>query len=136
MSLPITCFYFERLVTTIQPNFAIMAAGFRSGSLVHLNYYEEIISIPTLHIYGESDAIISPDMSESLANIFDDPKIVTHPGGHYFAASSSQKPTYIEFIQDRLVEYLEEKELAEPENESTIFVKPSANRQSSSDDSD
>lgn len=45
--------------TTIEPYFAVMAAGFRSGSLVHINAYENQIGIPSLHIYGTNDAIIN-----------------------------------------------------------------------------
>jgi len=125
-----------RGLTSIKPSFAIIAAGFRSGSLAHLNYYEETISIPSLHIYGEKDEIITTDMSELLATTFEDPKIVTHPGGHYFAASSSQKNIYIEFFQDRLVDYLENKELEKAQNDVTIFAKTSTNSHSSTDDSD
>lgn len=111
-----------------------MAAGFRSGSLAHLNYYEETINIPSLHIYGENDAIIASDLSELLAATFEEPKIVTHPGGHFFAASASQKNIYIDFFRNRLVEYLESKELEQADNTATI-VGPATNA-SASDDSD
>lgn len=87
-----------------------MASGFRSGSLAHLNYYEETILLPSLHVMGLSDSIIPMKMSESLAACFEDPQIVQHSGGHYFAATSSQKDLYIDFFRDRLIEYLERKE--------------------------
>lgn len=99
------------LVTPIKPQFAILAAGFRSGSLAHLNYYEESIIIPSLHIYGETDTIIPQIMSDSLASVFEEPTVVTHPGGHYFAATSHQRQIYIDFLRNRLVDYLEQKEL-------------------------
>lgn len=35
-----------------------MASGFKSGSLPHAKYYSELITLPTLHIFGESDEII------------------------------------------------------------------------------
>lgn len=35
-----------------------MASGFKSGSLPHLKYYDELINLPTLHIYGQNDQII------------------------------------------------------------------------------
>lgn len=121
-------------VTPIKPTFAIMAAGFRSGSLAHLNYYEETINIPSLHIYGENDAIITPDMSELLAATFEEPKVVIHPGGHFFAASAGQKNIYIDFFRDRLVEYLESKELEQADCTATIVG--TATNASASDDSD
>lgn len=108
-------------VTTVNPQFAIMAAGFRSGSLAHANYYEDLNTIPSLHIWGDSDDIIPSDMSKSLAQCFDEPTIVEHSGGHYFAATALQRHHYIEFIRKRLVEYLEQKEL---EREDAVVIDP------------
>lgn len=108
-------------MTTINPQFAVLAAGFRSGSLAHANYYEDLISIPSLHIMGESDEIIPIQMSKSLANCFEEPTIVEHLGGHYFAATSIQRPHYVDFFKKRLIEYLERKEL---EREDAIIIDP------------
>lgn len=89
----------------------MIASGFRSGSLAHLNYYEDLISLPSLHIAGQNDNIIPYEMSLSLSMCFEEPTFVTHAGGHYFAASSSQKQTYIDFFRKQLVDHLEKKEL-------------------------
>lgn len=35
-----------------------MASGFRSGSLPHLKYFNDTITLPSLHIFGENDQII------------------------------------------------------------------------------
>lgn len=107
-------------VTTIDPQFAIVASGFRSGSLAHLNYYDDLISMPSLQIAGQNDNIIPYEMSLSLSLCFEEPTLVTHTGGHYFAASSSQKQIYIDFFRKRLVEHLEKKEL-QKENGVTIM---------------
>lgn len=101
-------------MTTVRPDFAIMAAGFKSGSLVHMSYYEEPvtpIAIPSLHIYGESDEIIPTELSEALAECFVEPKILKHSGGHYFAATTAQRPVYVETFQDMLQHHLEAKEM-------------------------
>lgn len=108
-------------MTSINPQFAVLAAGFRSGSLAHANYYEDLISIPSLHIMGESDEIIPIQMSKSLANCFEEPTIVEHLGGHYFAAKAIQRPHYVDFFKKRLIEYLERKEL---EREDAIIIDP------------
>lgn len=108
-------------MTTINPQFAILAAGFRSGSLAHANYYEDLITIPSLHVMGETDEIIPYQMSKSLAMCFDEPTIVEHLGGHYFAATTLQRPHYIEFVKKRLVEFLEQKEL---EREDAVIIDP------------
>lgn len=53
------CALAEQEKTTIDPQFAIMGAGFRSGSLAHINYYQHPVTIPTIHIYGDTDDIIN-----------------------------------------------------------------------------
>lgn len=98
-------------MSVIKPSFAILAAGFRSGSLVHLSSYAEPISTRSLHIWGTGDEIIAPDLSETLAGDFTEPRIVQHTGGHYFAATAEQKPAYVETLQDWLQEHLEQQEL-------------------------
>ena len=40
------------------------------------------IEIPTLHILGTSDPLVSAERSHELAAMFKDPVIVTHDGGH------------------------------------------------------
>ncbi|XP_037045164.1 esterase AGAP003155 isoform X2 [Bradysia coprophila] len=101
----------ERGMTNIKPRFCIMASGFKSGSLVHLNYYDDTITIPSLHIFGETDNVIPNEMSEELADIFDDPQILRHSGGHYFPSTTQQKEFYRNYFQDMLQEYLEAKEI-------------------------
>lgn len=88
-----------------------MAAGFRSGSLVHKNCYETRISIPSLIISGTTDEIIPFDMSQLLESGYKYPKKVHHQGGHFFPATADLKPTYISFFQDQLQAHLEAKEL-------------------------
>lgn len=39
-------------------NFVIIASGFKSGSLPHLKYYDDLINLPSLHVFGEDDDII------------------------------------------------------------------------------
>lgn len=98
----------------------MLSSGFLSGSLVHMSAYEEPISIPTLHIYGQTDEIIPKQMSESLAAQFKNVEVLEHSGGHYFPATAQQKQTFINFFQDRLQEYLEHQELQQSGNASFI----------------
>lgn len=108
-------------MTSIKPQFAILSAGFRSGSLAHANYYEDLVTIPSLHVMGETDQIIPYQMSKSLSMCFDEPNIVEHLGGHYFAATAQQRPHYVEFFEKRLIEYLEQKEL---ERDDAVIIDP------------
>lgn len=105
------CDLSARGMTSIKPEFAVLSSGFRSGSLVHLNFYETKVQIPSLHIYGEADEIIAKELSVALADTFMDPQILTHPGGHFLPAQAAQKQTYVEFFRERLQFHLEAKEI-------------------------
>ncbi|XP_037948773.1 esterase GA18864 [Teleopsis dalmanni] len=105
------CGLAKKKLTSIKPEFAVLSSGFLSGSLVHKSAYEELISIPSLHIFGSTDEIIPKQMSEELAKHFKNPEILVHNGGHYFPATAQQKQSYIFFFQDRLQEYLESMEI-------------------------
>lgn len=99
-------------MTVVKPKFVIMAAGFRSGSLVHRkSCYETRISIPSLHISGTTDEIIKHELGLLLEEGFENPTRVHHLGGHYFPATASEKPTYVTFLQDQLTKHLEDKEM-------------------------
>lgn len=88
-------------------NFAIFTSGFRSGSLVHKGFYDEEITLPSLHVYGESDSIIPKEMSESLINLFIKPVVAEHSGGHYVACSGAIKDAYQDFLSDRYQELID-----------------------------
>lgn len=65
------CDLSARGMTTMKPQFAVVASGFRSGSLVHLNYYENKVQIPSLHIFGETDEIITKGRVEDLMRLLE-----------------------------------------------------------------
>ncbi|CAH0552761.1 unnamed protein product [Brassicogethes aeneus] len=93
----------QRGLLNFKFNFAIISSGFKSGSLPHLKYYSDILTIPTLHIFGENDQIIPTEMSEALSYCFEEPTIVKHPGGHFLPASQPQKHEYQKFFKLQLL---------------------------------
>nr|CAH7744883.1 unnamed protein product [Callosobruchus chinensis] len=94
----------QRGLTKFNFGFAVLASGFKSGSLPHLKYYSDRINLPSLHIFGENDKIIPTEMSEALSNSFEDPVIVRHPGGHFLPASAAQKHQYQKFFKLQLLQ--------------------------------
>ncbi|XP_053373634.1 esterase OVCA2-like [Mercenaria mercenaria] len=83
-------------------DFAILVAGYKSRQSSHQSYYSVPISIPTLHVYGDTDRIIQKEMSEDLLQYFIEPRILQHDGGHFIPASAPQKKVYTEFLQEML----------------------------------
>ncbi|XP_076439483.1 esterase OVCA2-like [Babylonia areolata] len=78
--------------------FAILVAGFKSRSSPHDALYEKKISIPTLHVFGETDKVIQKDMSEDLLQYFEDTVTLQHQGGHFIPAGGQEKKVYLEFL--------------------------------------
>lgn len=99
-----------------------MSSGFKSGSLAHLNYYEDRITIPSLHIFGETDNVIPNEMSEELADTFEEPNILRHSGGHHFPSTTYQKEFYRNYFQDQLQDYLEAKEIENASSLNSITI--------------
>lgn len=48
-------------------------------------------------------------MSESLINLFVNPVVAEHSGGHYVACSGSIKDAYLDFLHERHQDLLEDK---------------------------
>jgi hypothetical protein len=102
----------------IKIRFAILVAGFKSRCEEHAKYYAEKITMPTLHVMGETDNVIPKgrkkeysgpilrlnlcvilEMSIELSECFENVTCSTHPGGHYVAASGQQKAVYLDFVK-------------------------------------
>lgn len=69
--------------------FAMMYSGFVYKDPSVAKFYEKRIELPTLHIMGELDTVVSNERSMALVDICDHATVMKHPGGHYVP---SQKP--------------------------------------------
>lgn len=63
--------------------FAIVYSGFKFDNASVQKYYEKKIELPTLHVIGELDTLVSNERSLKLAEICTDATVMKHPGGHY-----------------------------------------------------
>ncbi|XP_056141133.1 esterase OVCA2 [Lampris incognitus] len=79
--------------------FAILVAGFRSVCEKHQKFYTVPLLIPSLHVFGQEDRVIPDKMSRELLTTFQDPRVLTHPGGHFVPAASAHRQTYQEFLK-------------------------------------
>ena len=70
-------------------DFAMLVGGFASGDARHAPLYEALRGheLPTLHLIGRSDSIVSSTRSHALARRFESPLILEHDGGHVIAAT-------------------------------------------------
>lgn len=63
--------------------FAILYSGFKFDNESVQHYYDKRITLPTLHVIGELDTLVSNERSLKFAELCDDATILKHPGGHY-----------------------------------------------------
>ena len=73
------------------------------------------VSIPTLHVFGDTDRysiiltsdsvililiirVIEKEMSEELLPYFENVDILRHSGGHFVPATGEQKKTFVTFF--------------------------------------
>ncbi len=86
----------------IRFKFAILVAGFKSGQIQHDIYYDldNKINIPSLHLIGTSDKVISSEMSLKLTDYFSNAKVHMHDGGHFIPVNAESKSFYIDFLTE------------------------------------
>lgn len=89
----------QKLEPEFSFRFAVLVAGFRSACLEHLKFYSAPLRIPSLHVFGLEDRVIPDDMSRQLLPSFLEPRVLTHPGGHFVPAASAHRPTYQDFLK-------------------------------------
>lgn len=57
------------------------------------------LKLPSLHLIGETDTIVSPERCKQLAEGFVDPQVMLHAGGHYIPANKDSKDAFRDFFK-------------------------------------
>jgi len=79
---------------------AIFVAGYRSRQTAHQELYADLVTIPTLHVIGDTDQVIPRAMSDDMLRNFQDPVVLRHDGGHFVPSKSAQKSAYVDFLKN------------------------------------
>lgn len=61
---------------------------------------ERSITIPSLHVMGEKDKLITPKSSRALMNFYMEPLCHSHPGGHHVPVKAIDVQMYLQFFND------------------------------------
>ncbi|XP_046671596.1 esterase OVCA2 [Homalodisca vitripennis] len=98
--LALACILLQDKLSSSSVKFVIFVAGFKSHIPFHTKFYDTQtkINIPSLHVIGDTDEVISSSRSRELLELFDNSEVVTHPGGHYVPATKDLKVLYKLFI--------------------------------------
>ncbi|KAG7885079.1 hypothetical protein KL938_001336 [Ogataea parapolymorpha] len=84
--------------------FAILYAGFKLKPQQYQKYYENKIKLPTLHIFGELDTVVSPDRAEALVESCENATVLKHPGGHFVPSTKDLIRKEIAWVENVLSE--------------------------------
>jgi Serine hydrolase (FSH1) len=87
--------------TSLRFQFAVMVGGFTSYEPQHAGLVGRKITIPSLHVMGASDGIVPMPDSLRLAERFERPVIVKHPGGHVIPSDPTITSRIAEFVAGR-----------------------------------
>lgn len=82
------------------PAFAILVSGFvpRDDQASEVLRTNSPVPVATLHVCGESDALVSPQLTEALSTCFAAATIFRHEGGHAIPGNSLFRNTVKSFI--------------------------------------
>ncbi|XP_060942170.1 esterase OVCA2 [Limanda limanda] len=89
----------QKLEPDFKFRFAVLVAGFPSACKEHQSFYSAPLQIPSLHVFGLEDRVIPDNMSRELLPSFQQPQVLTHPGGHFVPAASAHRQTYQDFLK-------------------------------------
>lgn len=82
--------------------FLALVSGFKSRTAAHEHLFDSKLSIPSLHVYGETDKWVTPERSKQLIECFENPTIIAHPGGHFIPTHSEFRKQLKEFVVSQL----------------------------------
>lgn len=77
-------------------SFGIMVAA---GTCTDPTYASsQRVNLPSVHIIGKTDAVVTMDRSNALLELYDAPTVYYHAGGHYVPANKEAKDVLREFV--------------------------------------
>lgn len=85
------------------PRFVILVSGFcPRGPALQEPVCRSPLSLPSLHVFGDTDRVIPAEESVRLASRFPGAVTLTHGGGHFIPAAAAQRQAYLKFLDQFL----------------------------------
>jgi hypothetical protein len=57
------------------------------------------VSLPSVHVIGETDAVVAKDRGQALLELYEDPTVFYHAGGHYIPTNKDVKDVLRAFVK-------------------------------------
>jgi ribosome-binding ATPase len=81
--------------------------------------HDVAIPLPSLHVWGSTDRLITPHLSETLSRQYNEPVLHIHEGGHHVPMRADNVRAYVSFIQT----YMQQNEELQPATKDTATTK-------------
>ncbi|CEG76814.1 hypothetical protein RMATCC62417_11662 [Rhizopus microsporus] len=85
--------------------FTILVSGFKPTMQEATNTLlttERKVKTPSLHYIGDLDTLVLPEKMLSLTEVFENPVIFRHMGGHYLPSTSASQKALINFLSQHV----------------------------------
>lgn len=87
-------------------NFVIMVSNYEAPLPTHWKYAprkrDTLISISSLHVWGDTDKLILPSQSQAVTKHYENPIVYTHEGGHHVPMRAAAVEAYLAFMESTL----------------------------------
>lgn len=83
------------------------------------------LTLPSMHVWGLGDLLISPSQSESVSLVYNNPTTYVHPGKHFVPTKGPDMQAYLDFIRSSMTSEVQEDEEIIPPTQ-TALVEQSA----------
>lgn len=95
---------FRRRIPSSQPmpSAGVFFSGFRARFSQYDSAYAFGIDVPTLHIIGAEDTIVTPERSETLVKICRGARLLKHKGGHDIPTSEKDQQAIVDFLREKV----------------------------------
>ena len=84
--------------------FVILVAGYDAPIPDHFPLQEtQQIKVPSLHVWGKADPLISPEQSDAVTKDYNNPCTYEHDGKHYVPTKAADLKVFMNFIEQSIV---------------------------------
>lgn len=84
------------------PMAGVIFSGFKARFEQYDGLYGDGIEVPTLHVVGEKDFVVSGERSEALMGVCSKKEILRHEGAHDIPGKEEDQGVIVKFLKDNV----------------------------------
>jgi hypothetical protein len=82
----------------------VFFGGFKARFEQYAPLYDGGVKLPTLHVMGENDVLVTPERSEKLVSLCDGAEVLRHQNGHNLPREAAEVERIAEFLRKNVKE--------------------------------